>query len=218
MARGRQRRLAVLAARPRLWVAVGIGLVVAALLPDMRIPTRLLLVWDVGAGIYLALVLGMMARATQASMQRRADRADAGAALVLAVSIAAALASLAAIGAELRGLKDVGGPPELGRLALAGVTILLSWLFVHVTFALHYAHDFYAGADDRRGVRFPGTCDPDYWDFLYFAFNIGAAGQTSDVVIEARRMRRFALVHTILSFLFNTTILALAINVGASLL
>ena len=85
-------------------------------------------------------------------------------------------------------------------------------------FALHYAHDFYAGEEDRRGLAFPGEERPDYWDFLYFSFNLGAASQTSDVQIEARRMRRFVLAHTILSFLFNTTVLALAINVGASLL
>jgi uncharacterized membrane protein len=84
-------------------------------------------------------------------------------------------------------------------------------------FGLHYAHDYYAGEDDRRGLKFPGDTAPDYWDFLYFSFNLGAAAQTSDVQIEAPRMRRFVLAHTIVSFLFNTGVLALAINVGASL-
>ena len=101
------------------------------------------------------------------------------------------------------------------------MTILCSWLFVHTSFALHYAHEFYGeGRDDLiGGLRFPEpNYDPDYWDFLYFAANLGAAAQTSDVMVTGQRMRRLVLAHTILSFLFNTTILALAVNVGASLL
>ncbi|WP_375461711.1 DUF1345 domain-containing protein [uncultured Enterovirga sp.] len=177
--------------------------------------SRLLVGWDAGIGLFLVLGWAMMARSGQADIQRRADREDAGAAAVLVLTMVGAVASLVAIAVELRGIK---GSPEAGRLALAGATILLSWLFVHTMYALHYAHDYYAGEDDRGGLKFPGDAKPDYWDFMYFAFNLGAAAQTSDVMIEAKRMRRFVLAHTILSFLFNTTILALAINVGASLL
>src|SRR3954471_2114409 len=90
------------------------------------------------------------------------------------------------------------------------------------TFALHYAHDYYGGPGaDRGGLAFPKDSperDADYWDFLYFAVTIGAASQTSDVTVVSHRTRRYVLAHTILSFLFNTTVLALAINVGASLL
>ena len=135
------------------------------------------------------------------------------------MTIVAALASLAAIAVELHGIRDSGGARiEGGRLMLAGGTILASWIFVHTMFALHYAHDYYAGGDDRGGLKFPTDTPPDYWDFLYFSFTMGAASQTSDVTVVASRMRRFVLAHTILSFLFNTTVLALAINVGASLL
>jgi uncharacterized membrane protein len=160
----------------------------------------------------------MMARSDHDIIQRRADEEDAGAAAVLSLTIVAALASFVAIGAELHGLHEATGQKPVGRLALAAITILVSWLFVHTMFALHYAHDFYAGEQDRGGLKFPGERRPDYWDFLYFAFNLGAASQTSDVAIEAARTRRFVLAHTILSFLFNTTILAMAINVGAGLL
>jgi uncharacterized membrane protein len=211
--------LRIAAARPRLLVAGGLILALGLLLPDsLRLPTRLLIAWDTGIVLYLGLICTMMARSDHDSIQRRADEEDAGAAAVLSLTIVAALASFVAIGAELHGLHEATGPKPVGRLALAAITILVSWLFVHTMFALHYAHDFYAGERDRGGLKFPGERRPDYWDFLYFAFNLGAASQTSDVAIEAARTRRFVLAHTILSFLFNTTILAMAINVGAGLL
>jgi uncharacterized membrane protein len=211
--------LRIATARPRLLVAGGLIVALALLLPDsLRLATRLLIAWDAGIVFYLGLICTMMARSDHDIIQRRADEEDAGAAAVLSLTIVAAVASFAAIGAELHGLHEAAGARPAGRLALAAITILVSWLFVHTMFALHYAHDFYAGEQDRGGLKFPGEHRPDYWDFLYFAFNLGAASQTSDVAIEAARTRRFVLAHTILSFLFNTTILAMAINVGAGLL
>ena len=212
------RAMRVFTGRPRLLVAAAAGIVAAFILPDMRLSTRLLGAYDVAVGLHIILVWSMMALSSHADLQRRADEEDVGAVFVLALTIAAATASFVAIGAELHGVKNVEEGKATTRLLLAGGTILLSWLFVHTMFALHYAHDYYAGEDDRRGLKFPGDQKPDYWDFLYFSFNLGAAAQTSDVKIEAPRTRRFVLAHTILSFLFNTTILALAINVGASLL
>jgi uncharacterized membrane protein len=208
----------ILTARPRLLIAAAFGIAVGLVVPAHSLATRLLLGWDCGIGLHLVLVAFMMAQAGEEDLQRRAEREDAGAVLVLGFFALAALASLVAIGAELRNLKAEGGPMALGSGILVGATILLSWLFAHTLFGLHYAHDYYAGKDDRKGLKFPGKSAPDYWDFLYFSFNLGAAAQTSDVQVEARRMRRFVLAHTILSFLFNTAILALAINVGASLL
>lgn len=210
--------IGVLTARPRLLVAAAIGIVVGALGPATALSTRLLLAWDCAIMVHLVLVAAMMARADEADMQRRADREDAGAVLVLSFFGLAAFASLGAIVAELRTVKALPGAMAAGSAVLAGGTILLSWLFAHVLFGLHYAHDYYIGVEDRKGLKFPGKTAPDYWDFLYFSFNLGAAAQTSDVQIESQRMRRFVLAHTILSFLFNTAVLALAINIGASLL
>lgn len=187
--------------------------------PAERLSTRLLTAWDLGVSLHVVLVWVMMGMSSHADLQRRADKEDAGALSVLVLTMATAIASLVAIAAELHGIKDAGGVRAEGfRLALVGGTILVSWVFVHTIFALHYAHDFYAGEDDRGGLKFPEDAKPDYWDFLYFSFTIGAASQTSDVTVVASRMRRLVLAHTILSFLFNTTVLALAINVGASLL
>lgn len=209
--------LRALARRPRLLVAVAAGAVAGILLPAGP-TTRLLVGWDCGILVHLVLVAAMMARADEEDLQRRAAREDAGAPLVLAFFALAALASLGAIAVELRNLRAGGGALALGNGVLAGATILLSWLFAHTMFAIHYAHDYYAGELDRKGLRFPGRTPPDYWDFLYFSFNLGAAAQTSDVQVESPRMRRFVLAHTVVSFLFNTAVLALAINIGASLL
>ncbi len=207
----------VVAARPRYATAFSVGGAAALLPAAVTASQRFLLAFDVGAATWLVLVGVMVARSGRDDLQRRADE-DAGAFALLALGSAACFASVVAIAAELHGLKDASGGTAGLRIAVVIVTILLSWFFLHASFALHYAHDFYAGAEDRRGLDFPGEPDPDYWDFAYFAFNLGAAAQTSDVAIRSRRTRRFVLAHTIIAFLFNTTILALAINVGASLL
>ncbi len=94
----------------------------------------------------------------------------------------------------------------------------MSWFFLHTIFAIHYAHEFHASDAGTPDLIFPGGEEPDYWDFLYFAFTIGATAQTSDVGVAARRIRRTVLAHAVFSFFFNTGILALAVNVGASLI
>jgi uncharacterized membrane protein len=101
---------------------------------------------------------------------------------------------------------------------LAGATILLSWLFAHTAFAVHYANDYYADAAASRpkGLLFPGGhADPDYWDFLYFSFVVGMTCQVSDVQVATRFWRRLVLAHGVVSFLFNTVVLALCINLLA---
>ena len=213
-----RRALRPFTARPRLLGAGIAGVALYVVLPSIRPSTRLLIAWDFGIIVHVALAWTMMAMSSYADLQRRADKEDAGAVVVLGLAMLASVASLVAIGAELQGVKEAPGGISGWRMGLAGSTILFSWLFVHTIFALHYAHDYYAGEDDRGGLQFPNESKPDYWDFLYFSFNMGAASQTSDVAVVAKRMRRFVLAHTILSFLFNTTVLALAINVGASML
>ena len=104
--------------------------------------------------------------------------------------------------------------------ALAGVTILFSWCFVHTAFALHYAHEFYIdrGQAAAPGLQFPGGGPPDYLDFLYFSFVIGTTSQTADVAIASRSLRRLALLHGVIAFLFNITLVALAVNIAAGLI
>ena len=107
-----------------------------------------------------------------------------------------------------------------GRLALTGATVLSSWCLTHLVFAVHYAHDYYLNQGRKLppGIQFPGETEPDYGDFLYLAGVIGTSGQTADVSFTSRAMRRIALAHCVLAFLFNTTVLALTINIAAGLL
>jgi uncharacterized membrane protein len=204
--------------RPRLYGSLVAGAALFVALPaEWRLSSRMLVAWDVGVTLYLVLAGWMIGRASVDDMKQRADREDDGATAILALTVGAALASLAAIAAELHGIHGSAGQGEAVRLALAGFTILCSWFFLHVIFAIHYAHEFYADTRGQRSLAFPSEPNPDYVDFLYFSFTIGAAAQTSDVSVGGRRMRRVVLAHTVLSFLFNTTILALAVNVGAGL-
>lgn len=203
---------------PRLLGAVLAGVIVFMFLPgDVRLNSRILIGWDAGVLVYLTIAARLAYRSTISQMQRRAQIEDEGAAIALILTLVAAVASLGAIAIELHGLH--GDPQGTSlRITVAGVTILCSWFFVHTIFAIHYAHEYYGNQGEQGGLTFPHKGKPDYWDFLYFSFNLGAAAQTSDVVIVSKRMRRLALGHTILSFLFNTTVLALAVNVGASLI
>lgn len=205
--------------RPRLLGLAAVAWVVFAALPSSWTEnSRLLAAWDVGVVFYLILAGIMALRSSTAKMQERAAQEDEAAVVVLALTLAASVASLAAIAVELTGIQNDPTGQQAFRLGIAAVTILCSWFFVHTIYAIHYAHEYYGDGGERRGLSFPHENRPDYWDFLYFSFNLGAAAQTSDVVIVSRRMRRLVLAHTILSFLFNTTILALAVNVGAGLL
>jgi uncharacterized membrane protein len=201
-------------ARPRTFLAIGLGVVAFLLLPDsLRLVTRLLLGWDAFITVYLLLVYTMMARCGLAHIRRNAILQDDGSIIILLVAALGAFASIAAIVFELGAGKHT--PPEL---ALAVATITLSWAAVHTTFALHYAHEFYRG-DKPGGLAFPAGDtpeQPDYWDFVYFSFIIGMTAQVSDVGITDKTIRRIATAHGIVSFLFNTALVALMVNIAAS--
>ena len=208
-------------ARPRLVIATILGLSTLAVLPaSLSATTRALLAWDAGAGLYLALAWIMMLRASVERMRRRAKQQDDGAVVVLALTVFASLASLAAIALELIGAKSYSSHTQHLHLALSVVTILCSWFLVHTAFALHYAHEFY---EDTPGTKqgclsFPGNSEPKYLDFVYFAFVLGTTSQTSDVTISSSAMRRLALIHGVIAFFFNTTLLALVVNIAAGLI
>ena len=213
--------LRLIRVRPRLATATVLGILAwLALPPSLSGPSRALVAWDVGAGLYLALALNLMRRGTVESMRRRARQQDEGALAVLGFTVVAAMASLAAILLELVGVKSYPPRVQTLHLVLAGVTIFFSWCFVHTAFALHYAHEFYVdrGNEGGPGLDFPGSGPPDYLDFLYFSFVIGTTSQTADVGIASRSLRRLALLHGVIAFLFNTTLVALSVNIAAGLI
>ena len=207
-----------LSLRPRLLIALAAGAVLTLLLPgEWRWTTRLLVAWDAGAILYLGLLATTMFTETVDEIRARAEQQDEGAVAILVMSCLAASASLAAIAVQLAGIGTIPAGERGIHLALGGVTILCSWTLLHAFFTLHYAGIYYRGGKAEPCLDFPGKGDPDYVDFLYFSYTIGCTSQTSDVGVSTRHARGIVLVHSILTFIFNTSILAMAINVGASL-
>jgi len=200
-------------ARPRTFLSLAIGIVTFFLLPSaLRPVTRALLAWDVLIAVYLLLVYTMVFRSGLSHIRRNAVLQDDGRFLILLVTAVGAFASIAAIVFEL------GASHNAPQLALATVTIALSWAGVHTTFALHYAHEYYRGATPG-GLQFPSGDQresADYWDFVYFSFVIGMTAQVSDVGITDKTIRRTATVHGIISFIYNTALVALMVNIAAS--
>jgi uncharacterized membrane protein len=151
-------------------------------------------------------------RATPEGLKRVAAALDEGRWGILGVTIVAALASLGAIVIELA---RAHGTPHAGLAsALAGVTVILSWFFVHTIFATHYAHAFWRDGD---GLAFPGNASPNYGEFLYFSFCIAVASQVSDVSTQTPGMRQLVFAHSMVAYLFNTAVIALGVNIAASL-
>jgi uncharacterized membrane protein len=204
----------VVYARPRTFSAISIGILAFFLLPgSLRLVTRLLIGWDVFVAIYLVLVYIMMFRCGLAHIRRNAVLQDDGRFLIPLLTALGAFASLAAIVYELG--EAHRSPPQL---IFATLTIALSWAAVHTAFALQYAHDYYRGTKPG-GLQFPSGDahdHADYWDFVYFSFVIGMTAQVSDVGITDKTIRRTVTVHGIISFVFNTALLALMVNIAAS--
>jgi uncharacterized membrane protein len=209
--------LSAIRARPRLFLSAALAIAVALALPSsLTVPTRWIIGWDLGVAVFLITALVMMGRADIARMRRRAAQQDEGRGTILTLTVAAACFSVFAIGFELRAAKGLAPAEADWRIALAAATVVLSWSFTHVMFAMHYAHEYYRGATPS-GLLFPGDQPPDYFDFLYYAVVVGMTCQVSDVQVTGRALRRLTLGHGVLSFFFNTGILALAINLAAGL-
>jgi uncharacterized membrane protein len=175
--------------------------------------------WDAGVALFLLITMVKIVRIRSVDQirERAADLDDAGSA-VLPLSVLAALASVVIVIGETA----TAPSSEAGSSAfLTLTTVVLSWCFIHLIFAQHYAHGFYAAdhkGKDRKGLIFPGEDEPDFWDFIHFALIIGVACQTADIQISDRRLRRISSVHSVTAFVFNTVIVALGVNFAVSLL
>jgi uncharacterized membrane protein len=209
--------------RPRLWISLLLAGIVAIFLPSwLDWTTRIFCVWNVVMISFLGLTWRLMFRATPEMMQRSALKEDEGRWIIsIAIAVAACI-SLLAVG-SIPHQKNIPTSVLMMYLGLSISTIVGSWLLVHTIFTQHYAHLYYQGDKtlaERKstGLEFPGEIEPDYWDFLYFSFVIGMTGQVSDVNVRSRQMRRLSLLHGILSFFYNTTILAISINIVAGII
>lgn len=217
------RALQPITSRPHLVIGAIVGVLVFAFCGHWlaRTVTRALVGWDSGVIVFTLLSLNAMRENDYQQMRARAVAHDEGRHFMLALAMVAAAASVVAIVAELSTAKGRGLYGAYG-VALTAGTIALSWFFVHLVFAIHYAHVYYlaeegVAATHRCGLDFPDDEEPDYWDFLYFAVVIGATSQTADVNIRSKEIRRIATAHCLISFAFNTAILATMINLAAGL-
>lgn len=212
-----------IAIRPRVYAAVLVAAAAAVLLPPTILGSiRAAIAADIGAFLYLVLGFRMMMTCGGAFMRKRAAKQDDSGVVILVLVLVAIALGFWTIFGVLGEAKQVSGTAKALYIALAAVTMLLSWLVTQVVFTFHYAHEFYRPDDTAEklsgGLQFPQDDSPDYWDFFYFATSIGAASQTSDVSIRTKALRRLVTLHGIISFFFNTAVLALAINIGASLI
>src|SRR5215471_2002118 len=212
-------------ARRRLLLGVASGVVVFFVTRGgLRLWSAAIAGWNAFAAVILALDWLIIWTTPQRKIRERAKQEDLSRLLIFIFVVIAACAALLAVGFLIRAHKDQSGGHFAVHLLLTLSTVISSWALLHTVYSLRYAHAYY-GDSDQPGVQqhaggliFPGDRPPNYFDFAYFSFVVGMTCQVSDVQITSRRMRRIALVHSILSFGFNTLILALLINTVSSLL
>jgi uncharacterized membrane protein len=204
---------------PRIWIGVAIGLGAFFVLPaGWSFATRVLVAWDGGVTSFLVLVFIWMRGLTAQQICSRYIEEDASAPVILVVVTAAAFLSVAAIVEPLATLRHAAGSARTWHFVLAAVTLADSWLLVPAMFTTHYADLYYSCQKNDRPLSFPDTDMPIFWDFAYFSFTIAAACQTADVFTRRSSVRRWVLIHEVISFLFNASILGFAINVTAGLI
>jgi uncharacterized membrane protein len=204
---------------PRLWISFIAGSALFFFLPaGWSTLSRVLVSWNAGVVLFLGLIFFWMTRLTAAQICTKYIEEDETAPFILVVVVIAAVASLFAIVEPLATIRHVTGAVRAAHLALAALTLIDSWVLVPVMFTTHYADRFYSVAKGNQPLRFPNTPEPVFWDFAYFSFTIAAACQTADVSTQDAGIRKAVLAQTLISFLFNASILGFAINVTAGLI
>lgn len=206
---------------PRLWLSLVLMALAYALLPHcwpMLESTRVLWAWNAGAALYIALSLRLILRAAPERIQDRAEQEDDGRFFVLLLVMASSAAILFSVPGQMAAIKaQTSALQSASHLALAIGTVISAWAFTQISFAFHYAHDYYRAQSQGQagGLLFPDTTQPLYADFLYFSCIIGTSAQTADININSRPMRLLVLLHCVQAFFFNTMILAIVINMAA---
>ncbi|TCB51902.1 DUF1345 domain-containing protein [Acinetobacter sp. ANC 4779] len=179
--------------------------------------TCLLISWNISIYSYLLLTLKKLWGTEHENILQRAQQQDTSKWLILLLVILTLIMCFIAIVIEINHL-----PPDayirIGHLILSVLTLVSAWFFMHTIFAIHYTHDFYLALEKHKdgGLDFPKTSHPTYPDFIYFSYVIGTSAQTADVSITSRSMRVLNTLHLLLAYGFNTTILAISINVAAN--
>jgi uncharacterized membrane protein len=206
----------------RLIASIILGVLVAAFVPLDEPIDRILAGWNAGGALYIALLLTMMLGAEIDGIKRQAELEEESRLAALIITTLGAIAMFLAIVAQLSALGEERGSDRSITFALAFSTIIVSWFLVQIVFAVYYAHEFHSESGKKAsasggGLKFPGEETPDYLDFLYFSLVVGTTNQTSDTDVTSRPMRRVTMIHGLLSFFFNTMVIALTVNLTAQL-
>jgi uncharacterized membrane protein len=223
--RRRLHRLLNLRALQRVGWALAAGALCAGLAPaDFHPGTRVVAGWDGFCLVFLILTWATIATADTEHLRRVATSQDPGRTWTFVAVLLAAGASLFAVALLLRGIKALPPREQAEQVAVSVVAVVGAWFLLHTLFTLRYAHVYFSKdptaspPDELGGLQFPGDPPTRYWDFAYFAFTIGMTAQTSDTGVTSLRMRQLTLVHGLLSFAFNTAVVALGVNVVSSIL
>jgi uncharacterized membrane protein len=207
--------------RPRVYLGAAVGVALLSFLPaSIPEPVRETTSWCLGAAVYLVLAFRLMRTCQSDRIKLRAGVQDDSGILILGLILLAIFSSFSAIFGLLSEAKAASSHSKMLSIALAGATIFVSWMVMQVAFALHYAHQYYRPNHSVPGINsldFPKDARPDYWGVFYFSTSIGAASQTPDVNINSKELRRLVTVHAIVAFFFNVAVVALMINLAASL-
>ena len=200
-------------------ISAGVGLSVGSVIglgaPGLGWAIHLVLAWDAAGLTLLVLTWWRIAHETAIETRRHAAQDDPGRRLVWLIVLLASTISLFAAGFVMRRAHSIA-PNDSAFSLLVGLcltAVVSAWGLTHTAYSLRYAHLYYRDDDDGEGgLEFPGKIDPDGFDFAYFSFTLGICFQVSDVCVTSRVIRRTVLVHALLSFLYNTVVLALALN------
>jgi uncharacterized membrane protein len=205
-----------LQARWRLLFGTLLCVALVVFLPGEKywLTSRFLIGWDSGIALYLVLVLVMILRSGPDRVRRESPLQDEGRIAIPILTVVAGMASLGAIIFWLRTASE-SESIQPGILGLLFLTTLLSWVFIHMMFALHYAHEYYAEHRGQGGgMRLPGGGNPNYWDFIYFALTIGTSTAVSDVAVTSPTIRKTVTAHGVVAFVFNVTMIALTVSIA----
>ena len=208
--------------RPRLLTGLLVVILAWWALPvTLPMTRRGIIAWDSGVLVYLGLAAHLFLTESPVDMPAAAEAQQEGEWTIFGLTLAVVVVSFVAVSSEFAGIKTGAAERRGAVVFLVAVTLFLSWLVTHVTFAFRYAHEFYASDLGAQGVDggldFPGEKEPDYLDFMYFSLVLGMTFQVSDVQITSRKLRRVAALQGLISFLFNTVIVAFTVNIAAGL-
>jgi uncharacterized membrane protein len=203
----------------RLMAAVVAGVLgwLAARHLNAPISSHILIGWDACALVYVVTTWRLFLTADEAEVRRRATAEDERPSGILLLVLAAILSSLVAVVVAMLNARSAGPETKAITAACAGVTLVLSWVVLHSVFTLHYAHRHFGDGTGKPGFLFPGEPASTYLDFVYLAFSIGATFQVSDNNVLTARLRNLVTAQAVCAYFYNTAVLALGINIIASL-